>query len=387
MQSEKIIGVRKLGNHPTMDIEVNNKHHLFYANNIAVSNSHSVEYGITSYITAYWKCKYPLDTFVARLQLAESAIAPQEEVERIVRECLSEDIDVKLPNINQYFVKFDTVDDQYIIFGWADIKGVGESHVEKVKDAIDKVGAQKTWFDWLFHFGHKIPKEDKIPLSVFKSFIEVGMFDDYGISRRQMVFDLENFQHLSPGEQKWMRANWKGETLVELLKLGCRTKKEGGAAQGEERVKVIQSIITQLENPPYEMRDTIDYILNRERDLLGVSLTYSKIDKFDTSLANATLKQFSEGNGIPNPAMFACEIVQVRRTNIKKQGKNFGREMALLTLRDETMTFNECVIFPDDWDKYGEHFHEGAVLVIEAEADRFGKSLIIKRAARMERSI
>lgn len=386
-----IKSIKSIGLQETYDVTMGNPNHNFITeSNIITSNSHSYSYGYLAYVTAYWKANRFLNTFVARLRQSGSAIDPHEEVAKLVTECQSENVEVNLPtilDIRKTFYKKDGA----IYFDIGNVKGVGESHVESIIETIQEGGRPTTWMGWLIAYGHKIPKDKthtypKISASIFKSLIEVGAFDFLGEPRRKMVFELENFQLLSPGEQKWMRANYVNESLIDLLKKGAKTKKEGGAAQKEDRITAINSIIDMLKNPPFELRDTIDYVLTKERESLGISLTYSKIDKFDTSLANATLKQFSEGNGIPNPAMFACEIVQVRRTNIKKQGKNFGREMALLTLRDETMTFNECVIFPDDWDKYGELFHEGSVLVVEAEADRFGKSLIVKRAARMERT-
>lgn len=351
------------------------------------NSAHSYGYGFLSLTTAYWKSVSPMDTFVARLQRSDSAVKPQEEVAKLVQECISENIDVKLPSALDLRENFDIVDDSYIVFGATNIKGVGNSAYKQVKNILSDVNENWNWLKILTHFGHKIQGEAKIPHKVFQALIECGAFSHLKVPRRRMLFELDNYVQLSTGAQKWMRDNHLAtDDLLTLLKMGAKTKKEGGAAHTEKQIPVINGIIKQLEKPPYQLEDSIDWILIREKELLGISLTYTKLDKFESEMCNATLKQFSEGNGLPNPAIFLVEVVNVRPCQTKK-GKNPGQDMAQLTLKDTTTILSECVIFPKEWEQYSEHFTSGAVLLIEGESDRFGKSLIIKRASKLQRII
>ena len=80
MHSEKIIGIKYVGAKPTMDIEIDNDDHIFWANGIATSNSHSVSYALCAFMSAYAKVHFPKEFYTAYLYFAKEKPKPQQEI-------------------------------------------------------------------------------------------------------------------------------------------------------------------------------------------------------------------------------------------------------------------------------------------------------------------
>jgi DNA polymerase III alpha subunit len=64
---EKIIEIRSLGVLPVMDLEVDDDLHCFYANGVAVSNSHAMAYSAVSAAELWLKYNFPTEYMVALL--------------------------------------------------------------------------------------------------------------------------------------------------------------------------------------------------------------------------------------------------------------------------------------------------------------------------------
>ena len=135
MQSEKIISIKKLGKMKTMDIEVKNNTHCFYGDGIATSNSHSYSYAINGYWSAYMKAHFPIQFFTSYLRYAKEKQDPLMEIKELINEAKLMDIEVVTPDLRSMKKHFFT-DGQKVQFGLADIKGIGEAQVDKLKQAI-----------------------------------------------------------------------------------------------------------------------------------------------------------------------------------------------------------------------------------------------------------
>jgi hypothetical protein len=51
--------IKPCGKHETIDLEVDDENHQFFANGILVSNSHSVAYSLYSAVDLFFKAHYP----------------------------------------------------------------------------------------------------------------------------------------------------------------------------------------------------------------------------------------------------------------------------------------------------------------------------------------
>lgn len=346
------------------------------------NQGHSDGYAMLTYTTAYLKCHYPLEYICSSLELAGSAIDPKEEIAKFVGECRALNINIYGPSILKSSDHFDIIGED-IYFGLADVSGVGESNVATARAAIQSVENQLgknidkfIWMDWLVCLGHKITGTPKISGSIFEKWIRAGVFDHIGLSRRQMIHELKNWQLCSPGEHKWARNNYNNyNTLYDLLIAMARTKKEGGAVTKEDRIYYITSIAQSIKYPPTLTRDTIDYLVQNEKELLGIAISCSKLDNFDISLANTTVRDLVENNYLATPAIMVAELKGFRIVQTKS-GKNPGRDMAFLHVIDKEMEYSDLVIFPNEFEKYQEFFWEGNILLLQLEATSKGSPCV-----------
>ena len=69
---EKITTIKKIGKGQTVDIEVDSDSHVFYANNIVTSNSHSIAYAMNSYLSCYVKAHFPRAFFASWMEKAKN---------------------------------------------------------------------------------------------------------------------------------------------------------------------------------------------------------------------------------------------------------------------------------------------------------------------------
>jgi len=109
MKSQKIVSVKSLGEVPTMDITVDNDHHLFYANDgIITSNSHAYTYSAISAAEFWLKYNYITEYMTALL----NNTAPNKKKHGsdvlidYIKYSRSKDIQIKSPDINKSKDKF-----------------------------------------------------------------------------------------------------------------------------------------------------------------------------------------------------------------------------------------------------------------------------------------
>ena len=124
MHPEKVIAIKKIGNIRTIDIEVNNNSHTFYANGgIVTSNSHAATYGKDSYWTAFMKAHFPMQFFCSYIQGARWKQETQHEIYELVNDAKLFDINVSIPDIRH--TEYDAhIKNDVIYFGISGIKNI-----------------------------------------------------------------------------------------------------------------------------------------------------------------------------------------------------------------------------------------------------------------------
>ena len=348
------------------------------------SKNHSTPYGKMSYATAYHKCHNPLKYYCAALIHSIDESKPLEEVAGIAASAAEDKIKIVPPHITKSKENF-SIDGEAIRFGLINIGGIGASQIKSIHKAlgdIEKRSGKKieemSWYEFLVLGCHAKIKSGKISPSVATTLAEAGALSLFGIDRKRMCYEIKSFNELSEGEYKWVIENYsKYNNLTELVKAASLPVSEGGAAK-KNRQENIESIYDLLVNPPFSLNDTVDWIVSKERKLLGTNITASRLDKFDTRWVNAHIVDFNNGEKMPDPAYFAVIIEQVVKT-VTKKGKNPGQEMARLAVSDATgKTQKACVLlFPKVYDKFVDLCDEGNAVVLNAQVSPDGDALFV----------
>lgn len=355
--------------------------------------SHAVAYSKITEVTAYLKTHHPLAFFTGWLSQS-----PKEDIKALVRNARGMGINVICPDIRYPHRKFKPLDDNTIRFGFGSIVGCGASQLQKIKTAIKEIErvskkgiAQLSWFEFLvygfsatniFSTDAAVKKEDlearkNLSKSLIANLIKSGALSCFGLPRNTLMHELNQFKQLKDGEIKWLLDNInKYENLVSALRDAARLRKEGGGCFNQDRVLVVRSIVSLLENPPIRITDTIHDLNKYERDLLNVSLSAHSLDQYDCIEADTTIKEYLEGKHQDIYAI-KCEISRLKDVECKR-GKSAGKMMAFLSIEDSTGVLDEVLAFPANWKQICDNDlnYEGAQMLVWGRRDPKGSFII-----------
>lgn len=345
------------------------------------NKSHAVAYAMNSYLSAWYKSNHTKEFFMSYLYYANEKQDPHQEIYELVSEAKLFDIEVKIPNLSSFSLKFQKAKDG-IYFGVKDIKSLTGVTGDKVVNAINEVSVdidkplrKLTWLDVLIHIS------PKINATAFKALCSVGFFSTKatGVSRNKSLYQYLIFRELTKAELTWVQKNYadkKWKSLEDCFTDLAPTKKEGGGTSKAQRSQIIYNEIDMLKNPPYDLADDPAWIIEQEVKFLGCPISLSKVEAVDTSIANTTCKDILIGKQGKNLCVVA-NINRVAAHKIKK-GKTKGRTMAFLTIEDNTCSLDSVVVFPEVRDKYQYILYESNNLVLCGEVEKDGSFIINK---------
>jgi len=345
------------------------------------NKSHAVCYAINSYKSAWYKANYTKEFFLSYLTYANEKQDPHQEVYELVSEAKLFDIEVKLPNITTWDKTF-FVNKNNLCFGIKDVKSLTGVNGDKVINAIEKVSEDinkplhnLTWMDVLIYLSSNINSTG------FKALCSIGFFSTKktGVTRNKALYEYLIFKNLTKAELKWVTDNYKSKkwkTLKDCFVDLAPTKKEGGGTSKVDRKQVIENEIHFLENPPYDLSDHPEWIVEQEKKYLGCPISLSRVEASDTSHSNTTCKEILDGKFGKN----ICLVANVSRLQKYKcqKGKSKGKDMCFLTLEDDTCSIDNVVVFPQATDKYVFILDEGVNLLFCGEVEKNGSFIINK---------
>lgn len=346
VRTGKITDIKFLEKGMTYNVEMEAPNHNFVIDNgIVTSNSHSIAYACSSYISAYCKQHFPLQFFVSYLKFADDKQDPLLERKTLVDDAHNFNINIKTPSLLNTNDNIHISGKNTVSFGIANIKGTGLSTLDKLKDGIKntqidihKLIKDWTWTDYLFFFSDRIPLQTNIGL------ISSGACDFFLEQRQFMIFQYEIWNKLTNREKAFVKEN-KPESLVTGLSLLLN-----GFKIIEKRKQVVSSLITSLEYPPVSLKDTPDWIAWQEEKLLGISLTCHKVDGCGGNI-EATHTCHEVHSSTPRYAVVAVQITRLKEV-VTKNGQNPGQKMAFMDLSDGTYTLEGVPCFPENWKEY-----------------------------------
>ena len=334
----------------------------------AFNKSHAVSYAICAYWSAYAKIHHPLEFYCNYLLHSSGKPDPQQEVKELVNDAKNIDIHINPPSLKAMNVQTDIIDGQ-ICFGFLDVKTVGLKQVEKFKEAIkkgeeacDKPFIEWSWYEFLILVSSSCNSRMVIAL------ISIGFFSNFSGSRQNMLDELDTWSNTTKKEQQWAVDNYKKfEDLVSLLKAMAPTKKLGGSTFNLRRSQVLLDLVIQCENPSYSLKDDSEWVIRTEENYLGVALTYSRVEVYNTSLANTTIKEFISGKR--GNIKMAVSISDVKKY-VTKRGKMKGVEMAFICAEDHTGTIDTITVFAEKWKEHKTVLYKGNNVILKGQDSR-----------------
>lgn len=379
MRQTKISNITYIGIKPTVDIEVDNENHVFYANNIAVSNSHGISYSIITYWSAWVKAHLPLHFFASWLAFAANKIDTQEEVKELVTDSRKYSINIAPPSMNNIkeFISL-CVKDNSIFFGIDNIKGIGINSlkkllktIEQAEKILDKELCQFTFLDYLFFILGEVNQV------MVNNLICAGALDHLQLPRSYMIFEYNIYSQLTPTQIKKITSiylNTRTNNLHTLLQTLCKDTSVNKT--NFRHIEKLNSLMKLLLNPPYNLIDTYDFVALSEKKLLGTSITCTKLDMCDKTMANTNCRDcLNVGSG---NISLCVEIIEVREFTIKN-GKLVGKKMARLKIEDDSGGV-DAVAFPDSWKNYKDLLYVGNTILISGQLTQDKKSIVIQGA-------
>lgn len=331
------------------------------------NKSHSVSYAINAYLSAYTKAHFPKIFFASYLRYAKDKIDPQQEIKELIQNANEMDIVIRPPNIN-LLNEFFCLHDQSIYFGLTDIKGVGKSVFDKLKQLISEYTIpidKNYWIDFLLNILAKTNS------TAVKALIGSGSLDCFGISRNHMLFDFSMISKLTSREIDLLKTYTKSNLLDSLGVF------RSGAKLSKKRIDVIDEISYALMHPPFSLEDTAEWISDTENELLGCPITCSKIDMYDISMTNATCRDIKNDISLQN-IILAGEIDRIHVVKTKN-GTSKGQEMAFVSITDTTGSLDSVVCFAEQYKKYRHVLFDGNIIIIKGKKTKGKDGLVVEK--------
>lgn len=142
------------------------------------NKSHSVGYGVLSYLTAYLKANYPAEFMSA---LLSSVADDTEKTALYLDDCRNMGIRVLPPDVNNSETDYSPISPTRISFGFKAIRGVGE----KAADEIVEVRDDSKFID-IKDFVNRVPKT-LANKRILEALTLGGAFDSLGVGRKSMM--------------------------------------------------------------------------------------------------------------------------------------------------------------------------------------------------------
>lgn len=359
MQTARVVEIESLGLGRTVDIEVDNESHTFYANGLAVSNSHAVGYSATSYATAYAKAHFPLRFGQAYMTYASDGPLKKkrEVIKDVIQDGKKQGYYVQPPSFLNLFRDDgrDCMIDNTLYYGIANIRGVGGAALKKLQQVVQEFKPVEDidWPDILFFLSPKINK------TAIDSLVKAGCFNYLKISRKRALFHLEKFRSLTKTTQEWCTKNYHGD-LISVLEKAMTAEK---VFKTEKIRKKTEEILDSLRNPPYNLDDDPSFNMRHERELLGICLSVDVKDVVDSSICNTNIQVAKTS---PFQHMIIPCIIQSARYFKIKTGQNKGKDMCSLVFADDFGQV-DAVIWSDTLEDCEPMIFEGNTVIVFAD--------------------
>lgn len=330
------------------------------------NKSHSVQYAIESYQSAYIRKHHILYFLKNWLRHAEEKVKPDIEIKQLVNSSKIEGVKINGPDsrhlIDNFFIK-----NKEIYFGICNIKNVGTAHLnDLISNNADKI------HNWP---GIAVFALVNINKRAVDCLIRVGTFSHLKVSRSQMIHDMTCLDGLTDKELDFIRLNFDpNKTIAENVENAGRTKKEGGPCGTAPRAKKVLEIVKRLKDPGRSMYDSPIEFSREEERLMGVSIYHNSIDSCeDASYADSKCSEFES---FRENGTVAAVIKEIKNHKTKK-----GDDMAFLEIEDDSGVLENVVVFPEAYALNQHLLYEESTVLLTLKTNIRGsnRSYVVER--------
>ena len=334
------------------------------SNRYSFNKSHAVSYALMAFWSAYLKANNKLNFYLHWLRNAREKIDPNREVYELVESAKLDRIGINIPSIDFVEENF-SIQDGEIYFGFTSVKNVGINEFLKIRELM-KNNNSDSWVNLLVDVLSQINKRS------VQNLIAVGAFSKFKKSRSEMTHELSCLRELTKKEMENLTERLdSGLTLKQNLQKMNGLKKDGGGVSNTKRLSVFQDVIKRLDEPGRSLRDDPLSICISEENLLGVAVSYSKLDACgDASHANATCKEINDGR--KEKSILSVEITEAKEHVTKK-----GDKMCFLTAKDNSLELENIVVFPDTYETFGDIIYKTATVLLFGQKAKNRNSFIV----------
>jgi DNA polymerase-3 subunit alpha len=319
------------------------------------NKAHSVGYGFLTYRGAYLKVEYKTQ-FMAAL-MSQNA-GNEDKIVKYIDEIRSRGINVLTPKINKALKGF-TVNGDEIIFGLEAIKGLGE----KAVDNIISNYPYSSFIDFIIRTDSRsVGKRAVAPL------IYAGFFNEdkrFLLKYSEALMEIIKNVKTKKEELLINFINERGITDVTQVEIEKRINDiilERSYKKRNEKTK--QETLNLINKTEY----TDTELLNLEKEVLGMYLSDSPLNKYQELIYNATVIQKDIKDYNMKTEIFIVGIItEIPPVRLDKN----QNEMAFLKLQ-MIDGLQECVIFHGPYNKYKSLLTAGRIVIIKGKKGRGG---------------
>lgn len=281
----------------------------------AFNKSHTVGYGLITYLTSYLKANYTAEYMAA---LLTSVADDADKTAMYLEDARLNGLTVLQPDISVSDMDYTAVNEKEIRFGLKAIRGIGANVSESIVQLRKESGKFKDFNDVLTRFPRELVNK-----RVLEGLTYGGALDSLGVSRRALIY------HIPELVKQYQKANKaKASTQMSLFDLD----------------DVITYTVYPMDEYPRLEK------LKLERNALGLYVSGHPIDGLNiqnmasvkiSSLLDETipaLEGWPDRNAVPHRIAGVLTSLAVKRT---KKGEAF----AIAKLEDRSGSI-ECAIFP-----------------------------------------
>lgn len=329
------------------------------------NKSHAISYALNAYLSAYSKCHFPAYFFASYLKFAPDKMDPMKEIYELINNCREMDIEVYKPDFRKLSRTFCIDNGKDIFFGLTNIKGVGNSVYNKLEGLVENLDIQNmSYLQIILNILININQ------TASKAMISVGCFDYLGVGRKETLFHFGLLNDLTKKEKGIVLAN------LDSLKTVNDCLEFLGDKVNVRRKQKILAIHNTLKNPPYKLDDSCLWIADQENQLLGISITCSKIDEYSLDNVNTTCREINTDKCLYKSMILGVEIKDVNVIKTKR-GANPGQEMCFAKVSDNTGS-TDIVVFPDKYSQYKDIITSDNTAIVSLEKSKNGSMVLSK---------
>ena len=322
--------------------------------NYGFNKSHAVAYSYLAYQTAYLKAHFP-EEFLASNMTHE--FDRRERVTAFLDDCRKLGITVLPPDVNRP-TKFFNVEEGKIRFGLSAIKNVGESAVDSIIQAREKLGRD---FASVFEFASMVDLR-LVNKRALEGLVKAGAFDSLHNNRHALF-----------------------EAIPDLIVFGQDVQEINSDPDeslfGED---VLQEAIIEPTLPQIQPWSNTDRFAN-ELEVIGFYTTKHPIEDFELEdRAFSFTSNVENYETINRKSVGICGVVN----ELEIKTSNSGQLFATFMLNGLSGIF-ECVMWSSAYGKHISLLKDGAVIYLTGTAELNGDSvkLIAESAIPIEKSL